>query len=415
MPTYKDVGGSQSFLSPEQVTSRRKMAQAMIGKGTDTSPVGHWTQALARVVQGGIGGYSQDSADQGERDGRRDVNARLTKALTSKAPLSETATSLMGNPWSEETGQDLAVSSMKQDAKLAADDPQKDYRARDAQWRSMGYTERDPGYKEWILTNKLPSASATSPNVTEIYDEATGQPRKVILGADGTTTPLGGVKSNNGGQGNAPSGYRWSATKPGEMEAIAGGPASKLPADVAGKVGMMRVAIGNLPTIRNIFLGEESDIDPKTGKPTRKGANIGMIDYYATKGNIGEGIRLTTGAIESVLRAASGAAVPEQEVTRYQSLFMPSPYDTEATKARKVDALENWIGTMLSAIQEGRPVALDEAHRAAQSGGGVAPQQSQAPVPEDAVRELLADPSPEARREFEEAFGVPADQFLQGQ
>jgi hypothetical protein len=176
-----------------------------------------------------------------------------------------------------------------------------------------------------------------------------------------------------------PSGYRWSQTRPGELEAIAGGPQSKLPADVAGKVGMMRVAVGNMPRIREIFLGQEGEADPKTGKPTRKGANVRLIPYYATAGEIGHGIRLTTGAIESVLRAASGAAVPEQEVTRYQSLFLPSPYDTEITKARKLDELENWIGTMLSTIQEGRPVSLDEAHRLAQARSqvsGAAPTNS---------------------------------------
>jgi hypothetical protein len=189
MATFKDIGDNQSFLSPEQVTSRRKMAQAMIGKGTDTSPVGHWTQALARVVQGGIGGYSQDSADTGERDGRRDVNARLTKALTSKAPLSETATSLMGNPYSEEAGQSLAISAMKQNA----DDPQKDYRARDAQWRSMGYTEADPGYKEFILTNKLPRTGADGGGkfgLNPIYGtDKDGNPVIMQLSEDGGITP----------------------------------------------------------------------------------------------------------------------------------------------------------------------------------------------------------------------------------
>jgi hypothetical protein len=226
-------------------------------------------------------------------------------------------------------------------------------------------------------------------------------------------------------EGKPPSGYRWSTQRPGELEAISGGPASKLPSDVAGKVGMMRVAVANMPRIRDIFLGAEGDKDPKTGKKPRKGANVGMVDYYATAGEIGEGIRLTTGAIESVLRAASGAAVPEQEVSRYQGLFMPSPYDTEVTKQRKLDALENWIGTMLATIQEGRPVPLDEAHRMAQGtqgqarpsgrlqAGPNAPAGAQGQIPPDAVRELLSDPSPDAMREFEEVFGPgSANQFI---
>jgi hypothetical protein len=190
MPTYKDIGG-QSFMTPQQAKSKRSVAQALLGEGMDTSPVGHWTQALARVVQGGVGGYQQGAADRGEAEGRRDVNARLTKALTNKAPLSETATSLMGNPWSEETGQSLAVTAMKQNA----DDPNREYKSRALVAEEQGLQRGTPEWKSFVLTGKLPSASATQPNVTEIYDETTGQPRKVLLGPDGSTTPLGGVRA----------------------------------------------------------------------------------------------------------------------------------------------------------------------------------------------------------------------------
>jgi hypothetical protein len=147
-------------LSPQQVKSKRSVSQALLGEGMDTSPVGHWTQALARVVQGGIGGYQQGAADRGEAEGRRDVNARLTKALTNKAPLSETATSLMGNPWSEDTGQELAVSSMKMDTKAAADDPNKDYRIRSEQAEANGLQRGSPEWKSFVLTGRMPSASA---------------------------------------------------------------------------------------------------------------------------------------------------------------------------------------------------------------------------------------------------------------
>jgi hypothetical protein len=147
-----------SGLSPQQAKSKRSVSQALLGEGMDTSPVGHWTQALARVVQGGIGGYQQGAADRGEAEGRRDVNARLTKALTSKAPLSETATSLMGNPWSEEAGQDLAVSSMKQDARLAADDPRREYTQRAQVAEEQGLQRGTAEWKSFVLTGKLPNA-----------------------------------------------------------------------------------------------------------------------------------------------------------------------------------------------------------------------------------------------------------------
>jgi hypothetical protein len=198
MPTYKDVGGTP-FLSPEQVASRRKMAQAMIGKGTDTSPVGHWTQALARVVQGGIGGMSQDAADLGENEGRqaarRSTNAALVKALTNKAPPADVATGLMGddNPWSDgpEMGQKLALSELTK-PKV---DPLAEYKANAAKAEAAGYQRGSPEWKHYSLTGNLPSAKASAPNVTEVFDEATGQPRKVIIGPDGSMQPIGGVRA----------------------------------------------------------------------------------------------------------------------------------------------------------------------------------------------------------------------------
>ncbi len=170
-----------------------------------------------------------------------------------------------------------------------------------------------------------------------------------------------------GGQ-SAPAGYRWTAE--GNQEAIPGGPASKLPAETAGKVGMMQTAMQSIPTMRNIFLGEKHQ---ETGK--RAGSKISTLDYYLARGDTGEGWRLGTGAIESVLRAASGAAVPESEVERYSSLFLPTPYDTDETKGRKLDALERWIGNMMEAIQSGRPINAEEAARISQAKAAGQPQQ----------------------------------------
>ena len=136
-------------LTPQQVASRRRMSQALLSQGTSTAPVQHWTQALARVVQGGLGGYQQGSADQGEAEGRRDANMRLTRALTNRASPTDTATSLMGNPWSEETGEKLAVSQL-------TDDPTKEYRTRASAAEQSGLARGSPEWKTFVLTGKLP-------------------------------------------------------------------------------------------------------------------------------------------------------------------------------------------------------------------------------------------------------------------
>lgn len=65
--------------SKDDIASNRKLALALAGKATDTSPVGHWTQALARAVQGGVGGMHQSAASEGEKS-RQDA---LVQALQS--------------------------------------------------------------------------------------------------------------------------------------------------------------------------------------------------------------------------------------------------------------------------------------------------------------------------------------------
>jgi hypothetical protein len=49
--------------SPEQVAMSRRMGQQLMQQGTSTEPVGHWTQALARVLQGGVGRAHMSEAD----------------------------------------------------------------------------------------------------------------------------------------------------------------------------------------------------------------------------------------------------------------------------------------------------------------------------------------------------------------
>jgi transposase len=118
MATYKPTFQSFDGMTPQQVNSRRKVAEALTREGMSTEPVQHWTQALARVAQSGVGGFQMGSANKGEAEGRREAGLIYTKALTNKAPMRDVASALMGNPWSEETGQELAVAQLKRDNKI---------------------------------------------------------------------------------------------------------------------------------------------------------------------------------------------------------------------------------------------------------------------------------------------------------
>lgn len=64
----------------EDLNSRRRMAQMLMQQGTDASPVGHWTQALARGLQGFSGGMATQQVAGEARDlaafGEKASNAR---------------------------------------------------------------------------------------------------------------------------------------------------------------------------------------------------------------------------------------------------------------------------------------------------------------------------------------------------
>lgn len=58
----------QNLMTPADVASRRRIADALGTQAVDASPVQHWTQGLARVVQGGAAGYYDATANQGEKE-----------------------------------------------------------------------------------------------------------------------------------------------------------------------------------------------------------------------------------------------------------------------------------------------------------------------------------------------------------
>lgn len=105
-------------LSPEEVAQRRRYGQAAYQAGSDASPVGHWTQALARVVQGANAGAWNFQAQQGETDYR----GGLVNALRASANGGDIGTmgrSLISSGYPELANQGLGL--LTHDATKKAD------------------------------------------------------------------------------------------------------------------------------------------------------------------------------------------------------------------------------------------------------------------------------------------------------
>jgi len=56
--------------TPQDIAQRRKLAQALMERASDTSPVQHWTQGAARLVDAMAGAYQNSRADEDMKKGQ---------------------------------------------------------------------------------------------------------------------------------------------------------------------------------------------------------------------------------------------------------------------------------------------------------------------------------------------------------
>jgi hypothetical protein len=124
----KPIAFSNPSMTPTDVDQRRKLAMALMQQGTDASPVGHWTQGLARVLQGGMGGYYGRTASDGEKEGIASRGAFMQQAM--KDP-SGAAASGIGNAWTTDMAGNIGQKVIGQ--RLEQSDPMYQLRRQAAQ------------------------------------------------------------------------------------------------------------------------------------------------------------------------------------------------------------------------------------------------------------------------------------------
>lgn len=81
-------GAGGGRLSPEEVARRREIAMSLLQRGSDTSPVGHWSAGAARLVDalsGGIQHVRAERADRRGQDARAAAMSQITDLLFPQA------------------------------------------------------------------------------------------------------------------------------------------------------------------------------------------------------------------------------------------------------------------------------------------------------------------------------------------
>jgi len=71
--------------SAEDLAAQREFAQNLLANASSTKPVGHWTQILAQMAQGGLGGYEAYEAGQEGRRQQSEAGDLFDRAVQSLA------------------------------------------------------------------------------------------------------------------------------------------------------------------------------------------------------------------------------------------------------------------------------------------------------------------------------------------
>jgi uncharacterized protein YqiB (DUF1249 family) len=130
-------------------------------------------------------------------------------------------------------------------------------------------------------------------------------------------------------------------SEPLEKEIAEARASARVPADQAGRVAMIQTARSNFGDARRLFerswtMGE------------RLGNATGVAWIAQEYDQARRTVRL---AVEATLRAMTGQAAPESEVTSYMDMFMPSRTDPVAIAKQKLRLLEMFMGRFESLIQ----------------------------------------------------------------
>lgn len=108
--------------TPESVKRRRRLAESLMQSGMDTSPVESPWQAVGRIGQAAIGGYSDYQAGQQEEEGRQSAQAKMAELLQGGNPDNASIMEAMNNPWLTDGQGRLASALMEQNFKKAQPD-----------------------------------------------------------------------------------------------------------------------------------------------------------------------------------------------------------------------------------------------------------------------------------------------------
>lgn len=120
-PFFFGRGGRR--MTPEDITRQREFAQMQMLGGADASPVGHWTQGLARALGGLSGGLAMRRVNNAEDANRAEAD-KVLQALIAGEGGNETILAAAANPYVDNGTREIASLLFKQNNPKATEPPE---------------------------------------------------------------------------------------------------------------------------------------------------------------------------------------------------------------------------------------------------------------------------------------------------
>lgn len=392
------------------------MAARQLRSGSDFSPVGHWTQGLARVSDALLGAYGMKQADQAAAANVAE-NKRIMEALLgapgmtppiAPSPLNEQQASFVSDIGAALEPHGVQVDPVAE--VLAADaQPQQQgispaviealtspYADAATKKMAMSLYERqvapleqrdlinagdgalyDPNTGQWITAPGYGEKEAKAPETQVFYDNMGREYRAQWNPQTQTWDRVGGSK--------LPSGMSLRMNPDGTVEFVQGAGALKPLTEGQSKDTVYATrAQGALPLL-NQYDAVLSDPVQRFVENDPTGLVRGRVQSpeYQTARQAGDEF------LQAILRKDTGAAITSQEQALYGKTYLPQPGDSPAVVSQKRMARARALEAMKAGMP---PQAIVMQEQALRNSGGMPSRQPQptrrAPVANKSVTEM---------------------------
>lgn len=370
--------------------SRKKLAEALMRQGVSTAPVGHWTQALARIMQAYTARAIQDEMATDVQQRKQAARDTLTEALSAYRGDTQQTIPVEGQPESRPGGATVTVPGAGTNRQALLDvlagNPDTadfanqyslsqilsggDFKVPSGYMRSPGGgIQQIPG---WVNTSRYKPYTYTDEG-GNLINALVDVGQFAGAGRPGAGTP-GAVP------GTAPGGAGAPQVNPDGTIRLGTGKEKQMTVESGSKAAMMQQGMRDLKSAQPLLFPD--------GQFDRTAAASTWLNLPGTDGRLAYSYYFN--ALNAKLRAESGAAVPEEEVKRGLRTFMPSPLDNDRTAQEKHRRLHQFMATAL--------INVDPTGRLVPADAELAEWMAQS---EQKTREYLSLPRPKTQADYD--------------